>query len=116
MLLLPAHRQGHAAETIRDCGGLVWYDWQSPEFDDTGRRSPLLSKQSPPGPAWLRELVGDDYFQRVERITLIGSHATDLAVACLAAFPRLRGLYMRGARLSDIALDRIGRLEQLRSL
>ncbi|MGD0897974.1 MAG: hypothetical protein ABR915_09055 [Thermoguttaceae bacterium] len=52
-----AERQREAVAAIKRSGGLVWY-----EHED-GR--PFPSPTPPPGPLWLRRLLGDDFFRRV---------------------------------------------------
>ena len=90
------------------------YDWQPEEGDYDGRTLPVLdSGATPPGPAWLCAVIGVDWFQRVERVSLFRDSTSDYAITCLSEFPRLRKVYMRGAKLSDGAVDNIGRLSSL---
>src|SRR5262245_10359599 len=67
-----ARRQREAVAAILKVGGSVKYDFQmvlNPTIP-----SPLnvsyksLKDASPPGPAWLRHLIGDEYFQDVVEV------------------------------------------------
>ena len=59
-----AREQREAVKAIEQCGGHVTYDWQ---FHDL-KNWPHLPVLRPPGPAWLRRLIGDDFFQNVVEI------------------------------------------------
>ena len=48
-----ARRQREAVKAIESVGGQVRYEYQ------------YVSGQEPPGPEWLRELIGDEYFVSV---------------------------------------------------
>lgn len=53
-----AREQREAVKAIEALGGFAQYDWQYIE----------PSTDEPPGPAWLRRIVGDDAFQRVKYV------------------------------------------------
>lgn len=57
--------QRRAVAAIERKGGSVFYDYQFQEDGDMKQWSP-----SPPGPAWLRRIVGDDCFREVTHVTL----------------------------------------------
>ncbi|HEV3005770.1 MAG TPA: hypothetical protein VGX78_14990, partial [Pirellulales bacterium] len=60
-------RERGAVAALRDSGGWAWYDWEY-------SRSPELAK--PPGPAWLRWVLGDDFFADVD-VLLITRECTE---------------------------------------
>lgn len=75
-----AHEQREAVKAIQALGGGVRYDW---EYLGTGE---------PHGPAWLRQLIGDEFFQEVELVTFDSwppGDRTDI----LRAIPYLRRLH-----------------------
>lgn len=53
-----AREQREAVAAIKGLGGTVYYDW---EFGTGGK---------PRGPAWLRRLIGDEHFQKVQMVNL----------------------------------------------
>ena len=75
-----ARRQREAARAILDAGGGITYDY---EF---GLDQRSLSNATPPGPAWLRVILGVDYFSDVVAVSVQASPDT---VKCLDSFPKL---------------------------
>jgi hypothetical protein len=67
---------------------------------------------TPRGPAWLRGLLGDDFFNDVTRVNLSGTE-TDDDLKRLRAFPKLRHLLLQGTHVSD---DGLKHLESLTCL
>src|SRR5687768_10156829 len=59
-----AHQQKRAVNRIRDLGGSLTYHH---EVDMAGRR---IKQPTLPGPPWLRELIGAEYFDQVREISL----------------------------------------------
>jgi hypothetical protein len=111
-----ARRQGKAVAAIVGSGGWVAYDWQ--QADESG--SP---RDGPPGPAWLRRMLGDHGFQAVVEVALYkqGDAAEcppRLAEALdrLEALPGLRTLGLYRLREADPALARLRRLGRLEHL
>ena len=100
---------------------LVRFDWEPESNDYRGYQSPVFNSAieraaSPSGPAWLRAIIGDEPFQRVDRITLAGHDATDETVDSLAAFSCLRVLRMPYSRLSPARMAVIARCGSLQIL
>jgi hypothetical protein len=106
-------------------GGHINYDFQ---FDAAGnfRRDAFgnyLHGLEPPGPKWLRELVGDDYFQTPVKVSLeidegVGFEDRELEMLApaLKALPALRSLSLRGSPITDEGLDHLRELTQLREI
>jgi hypothetical protein len=96
-----AREQRDAVQAIEAMGGSVRYDWQ-PDLvraEGMGAASdqfvmPLAdSNPRPAGPAWLRRLIGDDYFQHVERVYIIHPKADLLkSIPYLQQLRRVRRL------------------------
>jgi hypothetical protein len=80
-----ARQQREAVAWVRSQGGHISYDYERPEADGSYPRG-----AKPPGPEWLRELIGVDYFATVEGVVLDRDEITDLAP--LANLPQLRSL------------------------
>ncbi|MCO6045679.1 hypothetical protein NG895_17415 [Aeoliella sp. ICT_H6.2] len=82
-LATKARQQRRLVAAIDRVGGEVRYDWQpdpAEQLDRLQRQRRLQAMRAagaapmhadhPKGPAWLRGMVGDEYFQHVEEITL----------------------------------------------
>src|SRR4051794_307103 len=106
-----ARRQREAVAIIKAFGGHVYYDWESrgPEWAPKGRR--------PPGPAWLRRAIGDEYFQEVEIITFTRAAPGAIRVVpTLRAFPSLKVLDLHESQATDASLAVVGDLASLETL
>lgn len=122
-----ARRQREAVEAIRALGGQVVYDWQSTPWGGPAKW--------PRYPAWLRNLLGEDFFQRV--VTVIFGKSPyqptvppptsqftqqkepevvndDLAV--LADFHGLEAVLISSRHVDDTGLEYLYRLKGLRGL
>src|SRR4051812_40427054 len=69
-------RRRAAIETIRAAGGRASYGHEESMF-----------RTAPPGPAWLRWYLGDDFFAEMFGVALQGDAVTDAALASLADLP-----------------------------
>ena len=81
-LVTKAHRQKAAVETILSDGGTVHYDYQRVEGGGDDPR------REPPGPVWLRKLLGDDFVTNVNYATA----ESDDGLAQLAGLSGLDGV------------------------
>ena len=68
------------------------------------------------GPLWLRNLVGDDFFNHVARVNLTATEADDTTLEYLAAFPKLRSLLLDETTITDDGLKRLRGLHNLEHL
>ncbi|HVW37983.1 MAG TPA: hypothetical protein VHB99_11785 [Pirellulales bacterium] len=62
-----AFDQRVAVAAIEATRGIVVFDWQTHD-DRAVEICPICTKAGPHGPAWLRKLLGDDFFQEVRLI------------------------------------------------
>ncbi len=118
-----ARRQREALSKIIRYGGEVTYDYQldflgQPRRDKHGNFQHGLQ---PPGPRWLRELVGDDYFRAPVKVWLeidegVGFEDRDLQAlaGALQSLPTLRTLSLRGSPITDAGLAHLHGLTQVR--
>lgn len=96
-LVNAAHRQNRVVDLVHSLGGSVGYDYQyeAPEFKimvdhaDIGGVGP---PPTPPGPKWLRELLGDHYFCDVVTVHLSDSRVTNDVVMDIGKLTSLRSL------------------------
>jgi hypothetical protein len=65
-------------------------------------------------PGWLRDLAGDDFFQKVVAIR-VSPTTTDKDLVHLAALPHIEGLYVGGSgnQVSDAGLAHLPRPDRL---
>ena len=109
-----ANRQKRAVEAIRSKGGSVEYDYESRKYG--GRNFPRRGSPSPPGPVWLQNLVGLDYFATVVVAGVGHDAADDDSVAVLVNLPELRCVSLVGAGVTQGGLARLKELPNLVSL
>ena len=118
-------RQQAATARIVGYGGHVNYDYQ---FDAKGefRRDSFgnaLHGLEPPGPRWLRDMVGDDYFQTPVKVWLeseegVGFLDGELKVLAgpIKSLPRVKSLTLRGSPITDAGLTHLHGMTQLEEL
>jgi hypothetical protein len=109
-------RQREAVEAIANAGGGVTYDYE-PARDS----NELPLDAEPPGPDWLRQLFGDDYFTSVVGVDLVGTQLADsdlgpLTQKHLRWLPRLARLDLDATYVTDAGLEHVRRLSHLRAL
>jgi hypothetical protein len=106
-------RERAAVRAIEELGGCyVGYNYQ---YDASGVPIP---NAKPPGPAWLRAWLGDDFFAQV--VTLVwepeGGQAVHAGFEHLEALKQLRTLHLISTRVTDTGLEHIKGLTKLKSL
>lgn len=121
--LRQAERQRRAVEAIRKAGGTVFYDYQFHEESGT-----TTGVRESPVPAWLRELIGEDFFASVAGV---GFHdpewsasdsrptTVDDADAVLEHVAGLTGvvcLRLYANQVTDVGMEHLRGLTRLRYL
>jgi len=105
-----ANKQRRAVEKIKAAGGVVGYDY---EVDGNFNRRE--DDPSPPGPDWLRNLIGVDYFATVIYVEF--NTADDQSLAVVKDLPNLRALELTDdVKLTDAGLECVRDLPQLEAL
>ena len=102
-------QQRQTVEEIQKLGGVVLYDYQYPI---TRKKLGAF----PPGPAWVRKLVGDDFFTNPTLVNMRGPQVTDDAMAHLQWLPMLTEIDLSGSPISDVGLAKLRGLAELRDL
>jgi hypothetical protein len=108
-----AERQAKAVanfKRLNQCISIGYdYQWQGPGAS---------WRTSPPGPSWLRKLLGDDFFCNVSGVYSDSEPATftDVQMAWLADFPHLQSLTLNDPAISDAGMVYLERLVDLESL
>ena len=136
-----ARQQEAVLALIWNNGGSVFYDYQ---WDPQGKQ--LLPNATPPGPAWLHALLGDDCFRhvsgvffdpynnttqstvsdadleqykvlsRLEFLTIGGPEVTDRGLAHLSGMTQLKGLALIYTKVTDAGLESLKGLTRLEQL
>lgn len=84
-----------AANSVVRLGGTVSYDWQFDEdFNPSGN-------QAPPGPEWLRRMTGDEYFQSIVSVAIVGRPCGDADLPPLHSLPKLKEVLLANTQVSD---------------
>jgi hypothetical protein len=112
-------KEREALEAIFKSGGDASYDFDIRK----GRRA---TDSTPPGQEWLRDLLGDNFFSEVVKVSYQGEfdsvkrrggNVTDEALVNLKALPKLRTLYLDFTpKLTDAGLANLNELKQLQAL
>jgi hypothetical protein len=146
-----ARRQREAVEAIVKLGGKVMYDYQSREQNEpvvaivkSGGQVMYdyqfyeyeIQSARPPGPAWLRNILGDDFFctvvdaqpkddasmpilkdlSGIRTLNLRYSQVTDAGLEYLKGLPQLKLLLLSGTQVTDAGLEHLKGLTQLQRL
>lgn len=101
-----ARDQRIATESILQVRGQVKYDYQ------------IRGEIEPPGPKWLRRLIGDDYFCTVVEATFDFEppRADDHALRYINRLRHLRSLDLQETQITDAGLAHLEGLDSLRRL
>jgi Leucine Rich repeat len=97
-------REREALAAIVKSGGLVQFDYEA------------LIGANPPGPAWLRKLLGENFFCDVEYVFLSGKNFDDTALEPLSALTKLEMLDLGRSNITDAGLDHLKGLSELSHL
>jgi len=96
-------KERQAVEEIENLGGIVFYDYQ---YQGT----------EAPGPAWMRKLLGDDFFSDVVSVDLVDCKVTDDGFQHLEGSTNLWSLHLSGTQLTDEGLQHLTGLTNLQYL
>ena len=94
-LVYRVNKQREAVQWVQDHGGSVYYD-----FEWNEKELWLASDRRPPGPDWLRELIGIDYFADVVFVCGLSRQIEDIRP--LREFSKLQMLELLGTQVSDL--------------
>src|ERR1700687_3937460 len=100
-------RERLAVVAIKKLGFGQWveYDWE------------LNGDYEPPGPIWLRNLLGQDFFAVVERVEFQQcATLTDAKLEQVVLLPDVRSLWLEDTRLTNAGLAHLKKLTSLEVL
>jgi hypothetical protein len=89
-------------DSIKKAGGTVLYEYE------------LDPGTPPPGPEWLRRLLGDDFFANIDSASF--DRAGDSEVETLEGLTELRGVIFNAGNFSERGLSNLKELKNLESL
>ena len=104
--LRQGRQQRDAVNTVERLGGSVSYDYENVSM----HFGPRLPK---PGPEWLRNLLGDEFFTEPDGFFHIGESATDDDLVLIGTQKRLQFLELSGTRVTDEGLIHLQALSDL---
>jgi hypothetical protein len=112
-------REREVLDAINKIGGQVHYDYERWSWSLAGTQ-----KKEPPGPGWLRALLGENFFCEVDEAHIVGVSSktkitdADLSNLGLSSFPRLRSLTLKvnSLKITDAGLETIRDLTQIQEL
>ncbi len=109
-----ARDQRLAVEAILEMGGWVFYEYQVNDHTNrtimkNGRQYTLerLGKLPPPGPAWLRWIIGDEYFTTVNLVGMRGSQFNDASLEAVKPLTDLKRLALYNTKITDEGLKKL---------
>lgn len=110
MKMRQAERQRQAIEVIQALGGAVFYDYER-DFNEIFNPSP-----TPPGPEWIRDFLGDNFFAEVTAVNLSRMNVGDDVMVQLQELPKLQRIHLWGTKITDAGLIYLERLSELQTL
>jgi len=102
----PKWREREAVAALRLSGADIRYDWEAKQ-----------NGGEPPGPSWLRKMLGDDFFASGVQVRFFKfGTVTDAALAPLERLDDVDLLWSRATRITDAGLRHIAHLKNLKAL
>jgi len=108
-----AWKQQLAAEAILSLGGRVDYEYQRLSWTPVAGLP--IPPREPPGPKWLRWLLGEHFFARAA-VVVYPTGATDDDLKVLDDLPYITEIHLRCADVTGAGLNHVWKHEGLRSL
>jgi len=91
-----AMHQRRAIATITNAGGLSYFNWQlQPIYDAEGNVDYFKVIRDPsaiPAPKWVRQLVGDEFFQHVVKVHIHPDKVNDEIISVMGNLPKLNSI------------------------
>ena len=127
LVVRPAQEQKRAVEALRALGTIrIFYDYEVRTLSDGSFETIPEAEVSPPGPAWLRDLIGVDYFANVVQVDLNGPlpylfrsykpWGSENNLRPLMSLGKLESLNLSNSGITDREIDIIASLPRLRRL
>jgi hypothetical protein len=108
-----ARKDRFAVQTIQQVGGLVIYDFMLAQSEKVRGD---LDKAVPPGPTWLRGLVGDEFFMRPVGLVFREGTITDDGLRHVGLFRDLKAIHLDDRGISDAGVKHLASMETVERL
>jgi len=108
-----AKDQRLAVEAIEGSGGRIIYAHE-PRIGLVGPVTPRIPE--PPGPEWLRQLIGKEYFFSVVEVQLIGTSVDDASLMAIKQLTDVKTLWLGSTKVTDAGLVHLEGLTNLQEL
>jgi hypothetical protein len=113
MLTVRARHQREVVAMVLNLGGQVGYRHNRP---NPQRVKEYDFNIPPPGPAWLRKLIGQDYFVTVVFVYMRGTKVTDEQWEMISELPYLENLNLDDTQISEDGFRHLTKLSNLQVL
>ena len=90
----------------------IIYDYQM----DSTNGDPVYRDVPPPGPIWLTDLLGREYFVEVYSVAVDGPQVTDETIALIAKLPNIELVTFTDAKITDGGLVHFARMHNLEAV
>ena len=107
-----AQLQSRAVSALQDLFVQISYDWQH----DPSDYMYVLANVSPPTPGWLRDAVGEHFFQTVVRVNFEQTQTHDSDLQWLDALPDIRFLSLFDTPVTNEGMRHVGAIPRLQTL
>lgn len=110
------HKQRVVVAELGKLWSQVFYDYQT-TFDQSWRRH--VDPREPPQPAWVRRLLGDDFFADVTLVIVYDLPyypVTDDTLVHISRLPKLRRLELVSPRITDRGISHLATLQELEEI
>ena len=94
---------------LQKLNGIIYYDYQHSFNVGLSRSAAPL----PPGPDWLRNFLGVDYFAEVVHVNVSGPQVTNDTLAQLSSLPHLQLLGVNSDQITDSGVAIIAKSKEL---
>lgn len=108
-----ARGQKEAVAVLLKKGASIGYDYERVQVPPS---FPPIPGAKPPGPAWLRKLIGKDFFINVTMIELCFTDVTDADLKHLDGMTHLHYLNLQHTEITDAGLEHLKGLKELNRL
>ena len=111
--IVHANRIRRAVAELSKFGAIVEHDYEIKDDPSATGGFRILVNQSPPGPEWLRSIIGDEYFVEIADV-ILNDKTGGLEV--LDDLPNLRALSVERSKVTDKELVKVKSLSKLTAI